>query len=168
MRVLIRRLDDVVARGEALFLAAALGILSVLVVAAVIFRYVLADPLTWSEELIILFFGWTVMIGMAYAFHQRSHILIDVILLFAPRWLRIFFGVLSTVATLAVLATLFWFGWRYTVREFPNLTPMLGVSAAWAVLPLAVGCALAILHVLRRLIDDGPQSALWGDVIPKE
>lgn len=168
MRTFLGRLDDAVARGEALFLAAALGALSVLVVAAVVYRYVLTDPLIWSEELIVLMFGWVVMIGTAYAFHQRTHILIDVVLLFAPGWLRLMFGVLSTLATVLVLGVLVWFGWLYTMRELPNLTPMIGISAAWAILPLAIGCALSILHVVRRLVDDGPQSALWSDIIPKE
>lgn len=167
MRAFLRRLDDAAARGEELFLAAVLGVLTLLVVAAVIFRYVLSDPLTWSEELIVLMFGWVVMIGTAYAFHQRNHILIDVILLFAPRWLRVMLGILSVAATLAVLVVLVWFGWVYTIRELPNLTPMLGVSAAWSILPLAIGCALSVLHVVRRLVDDGPQSALWVDMIPK-
>ncbi len=168
MRALLRRVDEAAARGEEIFLAAALGLLAVLVVAAVVFRYVLNDPLTWSEEFIVLLFGWVIMIGTAYAFHQRNHIVIDVILVFAPHWLRVVLGILSTIATFAVLAVLVWFGWQYTMRELPNLTPMLGISAAWSILPLAVGCALAMLHVLRRLVDDGPQSALWVELIPKE
>lgn len=168
MRALLRRVDEAAARGEEIFLAAALGLLSVLVVAAVVFRYALHDPLTWSEELIVLLFGWVIMIGTAYAFHQRNHIVIDVILLFAPRWLRIVLGILSTLATFVVLAVLVWFGWQYTMRELPNLTPMLGISAAWSILPLTIGCALSMLHVMRRLLDDGPQSALWVELIPKE
>ncbi len=168
MRAFLRRLDEAAARGEEIFLAAALGLLSVLVVAAVVFRYALHDPLTWSEEFIVLLFGWMIMIGTAYAFHQRNHIVIDVILLFAPRWLRIVLGTLSTIATFAVLAVLVWFGWQYTMRELPNLTPMLGISAAWSILPLTIGCALSMLHVLRRLLDDGPQSALWVEMIPKD
>jgi TRAP-type C4-dicarboxylate transport system permease small subunit len=168
MRAFLRRLDEAAARGEEIFLAAALGLLSVLVVAAVVFRYALHGPLTWSEELIVLLFGWMIMIGTAYAFHQRNHIVIDVILLFAPRWLRIVLGTLSTLATFVVLAVLLWFGWQYTMRELPNLTPMLGISAAWSILPLTIGCALSMLHVMRRLLDDGPQSALWVELIPKE
>lgn len=168
MRAFLRRLDEAAARGEEIFLAAALGLLAVLVVAAVVFRYALHDPLTWSEELIVLLFGWMIMIGTAYAFHQRNHIVIDVILLFAPRWLRIVLGTLSTLATLVVLAVLVWFGWQYTMRELPNLTPMLGISAAWSILPLTIGCALSMLHVMRRLLDDGPQSTLWVEMIPKD
>ncbi|HEX7072822.1 MAG TPA: TRAP transporter small permease [Hyphomicrobiaceae bacterium] len=168
MRAFLRRLDDAAARGEEIFLAAALGLLTVLVVAAVVFRYALHDPLTWSEEFIVLLFGWAIMIGTAYAFHQRNHIVIDVILLFAPRWLRIVLGTLSTIATFVVLAVLVWFGWQYTMREFPNLTPMLGISAAWSILPLTIGCALSMLHVLRRLLDDGPQSALWVEMISRK
>jgi TRAP-type C4-dicarboxylate transport system permease small subunit len=54
------------------------------------------------------------------------------------------------------------------VREMPNLTPMLGVSAAWAIAPLVVGSALSILHLLRNLMDQGVTGALWSDITTRE
>lgn len=165
---IIRRLDDWSSRVESAFLAFLHAAIATLVCAAVVFRYVLSDPLTWSEELILLLFAWMVFLGIANAFHARTHIIIDVVVMFAPRWLATCFGLLAFVATMAVLATLTYFSWRYLLREMPNLTPMLGISAGWLIAPLFVGSLLSLLHLLRNLLDEGAAGALWSDITTRE
>lgn len=165
---LIRRLDDWSSRVENAALALLHAAIATLVCAAVVFRYVLSDPLTWSEELILILFGWMIFLGIANAFHARTHIIIDVVVLFAPRWLCIGFGILALVATATVLGTLSYFSWRYLQREMPNLTPMLGISAGWAIAPLFLGSLLSLLHLLRNLIDEGVTGALWSDITTRE
>jgi TRAP-type C4-dicarboxylate transport system permease small subunit len=164
----VRRLDDWSSRAEDLCLAGLHALIAGLVLAAVVFRYILNDPLTWSEELVIVLFGWMIFLGIANAFRVRSHIIIDVVVLFAPRAVSIAFGVVATAVTALVLGVLAWYAWRYMVREMPNLTPMLGVSAAWAIAPLVVGSALSILHLLRNLMDQGVTGALWSDITTRE
>jgi TRAP-type C4-dicarboxylate transport system permease small subunit len=164
----VRRLDQSSSRAEDLCLAALHALIAGLVLAAVVFRYILNDPLTWSEELVIVLFGWMIFLGIANAFRVRSHIIIDVVVLFAPRVVSIAFGALATAVTALVLGVLTWYAWRYMVREMPNLTPMLGVSAAWAIAPLVVGSVLSILHLLRNLMDEGVAGALWSDITTRE
>ena len=165
---LIRRLDDWSSRVESVALALLHAAIATLVCAAVVFRYVLSDPLTWSEELILILFGWMIFLGIANAFHARTHIIIDVIVLFAPRWLCFAFGLLAFTATALVLGTLTFFSWRYLQRELPNLTPMLGISAGWAIAPLFIGSVLSLLHLLRNLIDEGVTGVLWSDITTRE
>jgi len=165
---LIRQLDDWSSRVEATALTVLHAAIALLVCAAVIFRYVLGDPLTWSEELILILFGWMIFLGIANAFHARTHIIIDVIVLFAPRWLCFAFGLLAFATTAIVLGTLTYFSWRYLQRELPNLTPMLGISAGWAIAPLFIGSVLSLLHLLRNLIDEGVTGVLWSDITTRE
>ena len=165
---LIRRLDDWSSRVEDAALAILHAAIATLVCAAVVFRYVLSDPLTWSEELILLLFGWMIFLGIANAFHARTHIIIDVVVLFAPRWLAFAFGLMAFTATAILLGTLTFFSWRYLQRELPNLTPMLGISAGWAIAPLFLGSVLSLLHLLRNLIDEGVTGVLWSDITTRE
>ena len=74
----IRRVDRWLSRVEDACLAFLHAAVASLVCAAVAFRYALNDPLTWSEELIILLFGWMIFLGVANAFRMRTHIIIDV------------------------------------------------------------------------------------------
>jgi TRAP-type transport system small permease protein len=165
---IVRRLDDWSSRAEQGCLAALHASIAALVVAAVIFRYILNDPLTWSEELILVLFGWMIFLGIANAFRVRTHIIIDVVVHFAPRMVGIALGYVAFVATASVLCVLTWYAWRYMLREMPNATPMLGISAAWAIAPLVVCGALSLLHLLRNLMDDGVAGALWSDITTRE
>ncbi len=165
----IRRLDDWSGRLEEVLLAVLHTAIAVLVCAAVVFRYVLSDPLTWSEELILLAFTWMIFIGAANAFRHRSHIVIDFVVLIAPPRIAAVLGLIATLATLALLCALVWFGGRYALGESGNLSAMLGISSAWAVLPLALGSVLSILHVLRNLMESGPRGAIWfSDITTRE
>jgi hypothetical protein len=40
---------------------------------------------------------------------------------------------------------------------------MLRISAAWAVSAVPAGAALSCLHVVRRVVCEGPQQALWPE-----
>ena len=165
---LIQQLDDISSRIEDLCLVVLHGLIAALVCAAVVFRYVLDDPLTWSEEMIVLLFGWMIFLGIANAFRARSHIIIDVVVLFTPPWVRRVLGVIAAFSTALTLAVLGYYSTVYMVREGPNLTPMLGISAAWAIAPLAVSMMLSMLHMLRNFLSEGVEGVLWSDITTRD
>jgi TRAP-type transport system small permease protein len=158
---LLRWLDDGLARCENAFLAISHGVIAGLVVAAVFFRYVLNDPLIWTEEIVVLLFTWMLFVGLASAFRQRMHIRIDVLLLILARPARAVLGALATLATITTLAGLAWFGTEQAILLATTETPMLRISAAWGVSALPAGAVLSIIHVLRHVVDHGPAEALW-------
>ena len=152
MAGLLRRLDDLIGRGEDLFLALSHGVIAVLVIAAVFFRYVLGDPLTWTEETIVIVFTWMLFVGLASGFARRMHIRIDALLLMLPARMRTAFGAVAVTATMFTLIGLAWFGTEQTLLMLGTQTPMMRISAAWGVSALPVGAALACIHVLRHAI----------------
>jgi TRAP-type transport system small permease protein len=158
---LLRRLDDALARGEDLLLAATHGLIAGLVIAAVFFRYVLNDPLTWTEEFIVIVFTWMLFIGLSSGFRHRMHIRIDALLIVLPRAGRAVFGTLAVAATLIVLIGLTWFGTQQALIMLDTETPMMRISAAWAVSALPVGAALSCIHILRHTFCDGLAESLW-------
>jgi TRAP-type C4-dicarboxylate transport system permease small subunit len=160
---LLRRLDDVLGRGEDLFLAVSHGIIAVLVIAAVFFRYVLSDPLTWTEEFIVIVFTWMLFVGLSSGFRHQMHIRIDVLLMALGRSGRLVVGVLAVAATLVTLVALTWFGTEQAFIMATTQTPMMRISAGWAVSALPVGTALSCVHILRHVICDGPDQALWPE-----
>lgn len=65
---LVRQLDDALSRGEEFFLSLTHGLIAGLIVLTVFFRYVLNDPLTWTEEVIVTIFAWMLFIGFSSGF----------------------------------------------------------------------------------------------------
>lgn len=157
----LRRLDDAVAKGENVFLALSHGVIAVLVVVAVIFRYFLSDPLIWTEEFIVTLFAWMLFIGLASGFRERMHLRIDALLILLPVRARFALGALATTATMITLVGLVWFGFEQAVTLLDSQTPMLRISAAWAVTALPVGAVLSCLHIVRHAVFDGVSETLW-------
>lgn len=157
----LKRLDDAVAKGENVFLAASHGIIAVLVVTAVIFRYFLHDPLVWTEEFIIILFAWMLFIGVASGFRERMHLRIDALLILLPLRARFTLGLTAMIATMVTLVALVWYGGDQMVSLFDNQTPMMRISAAWGVTALPVGAALSCLHIVRHAFTDGLAETLW-------
>ncbi len=158
---LLRRFDDLIGQGEDIFLAFSHGAIVVLVIAAVFFRYVLGDPLTWTEEFIVILFAWMLFVGLASGFRGRMHIRIDALLLVLSPKMRAVFGAIAVCTTMLTLVGLAWFGTEQALLMLDTRTPMMRVSAAWAVTALPVGALLSCVHILRHAICDGLGEALW-------
>jgi TRAP-type C4-dicarboxylate transport system permease small subunit len=161
MRRLIVKVDDITGRAEELFLSLSHGIIASLVIAAVVFRYIFNDPLTWTEEFIIILFVWMLFIGFASGFQRRMHIRIDALLFVLPDRARALPGALAVAATLTTLCGLIWFGAAQSVSLIGTQTPMLGVSAAWLMAALPISCLLGTLHIVRFVLTDGLGETLW-------
>jgi TRAP-type C4-dicarboxylate transport system permease small subunit len=159
----LERLDDRLARGEEIFLAATHAIVAALVIAAVFFRYVLSDPLVWSEEFIVIVFTWMLFIGLSSGFHVRMHLRIDALLVVLPERWRSLLGAIAVIATLLTLLALVWFGTQLTMTMYRSPTPMMRISSAWAISAVPVGAALSCIHILRHAICDGLKRTLWPD-----
>jgi len=157
----LQRFDNAVALVENVFLAVSHGIVAALVVIAVVFRYFLADPLIWTEEFIVIVFTWMLFVGFASGFRERMHLRIDALLILLPVGARFALGVMATAATLATLAALVWFGAAQAMSLLETQTPMMRISAAWAVTALPVGALLSLLHIARHAVDDGIAETLW-------
>lgn len=150
------RVDDATARAEDVFLIAAHAVIAVLIVAAVVFRYVFRDPLTWSQEFIVGVFTWLIFIGAAAAIRGRMHIRIDAIggLFARPGWS--FMNMISVVVGTVIVAALLWAGVVNAMDIAGVQTPMLNVAQVWFDGSLPVALALLLLHIARIFVEHGP------------
>ena len=71
--------------------------------AGAIFRYVLHNPLVWSDELASLLFLWLAMLGAAVAFERGEHMRMTAVVTRLRPATRAFLDVLATCAALAFL-----------------------------------------------------------------
>ena len=128
------RLPDIVA-------AILLAIVSLLIVAQVLVRYVFSGSLVWSEELTRLLFVWMVMIAAARAQPMRITLLVD---LFPPR-LRALVRLLGEALVLVLTLLLIYGAWgMIDLTAFDTYTA-LGISVRWLYSALFVGGALWLL-----------------------
>ena len=123
----------------------------VVLLSGVISRYLLRNPLVWSDELASILFLWLAMLGAVVAFRRGEHMRMTALVSNArPSW-RAFLDTFADVAALAFLLLIVWFALDFALEEMVVSTPALEISSAWRAAALPVGCVLMIIDSALRL-----------------
>lgn len=134
-------------------LALILGVMTVLVFASVVLRYVLNSPVTWSEELASLLFAWITFVGAFVGFRSRSHIAIDTLVVFLPRSVRRVIERVVDAVVLCVLGLFVWQGVRLCVTTWSLEFPAMEISRGYLYLSLPLGATLMIIALVEQRRD---------------
>lgn len=130
-----------------------LAVISVLGLWQVVARFVLSQPSTWTEESMRRLLIWCVMLGVVVAFRRGALVSVDLVLRTSRGHVRTAVRWVITIASLAFLAVLLWFGidlaWRVRFQTFASMD----LSMAWAYAALPVGAALAMVGVIGHHLD---------------
>ena len=123
-------------------------------VSGVFMRYFVNDPLQWMEEVTVLLFVWSIMMGASSALKHRGHISIDVFVVRFPRALQISIKFLNHLVTLFVLVSLAVLGYQLAMKAGEKITPMLSIPYTYIDIAVPVGAGWMILHALRMFWED--------------
>ncbi len=113
----------------------------VILFAGVVARYVLHQPLIWSDELASILFLWLAMFGAAVAFYRSEHMRMT--------------AVVATCGALAFLLLIVRPAYEYAYEESFITTPALQIPNFWRAAALPVGTCLMALFAFLRLARTG-------------
>ncbi|WP_213775156.1 TRAP transporter large permease subunit [Bradyrhizobium sp. dw_78] len=133
--------------------------------AGVIWRYVLHQPLVWSDELASILFLWLAMLGAAVAFRRAEHMRMTAIVASARPAMRAYLDVVATCAALAFLLLIVWPAYDYAYEESFITTPALQIPNIWRAIALPIGVCLMGLFALLRLARTGDFRILLSAVL---
>ena len=122
----------------------------------VVWRYLFANPLAWTEEFATIVFAWVVFLGAALALKQRDHFVIEAAIGLLPRAPRLLARRLAVALVLLVALGLVVFGVRLCWFNAHVLTPVLGISRAWMYAAVPAGGLLMALRCLPQLREPEP------------
>ena len=148
-------LDRWVAALEAAVIVALVCVLTAVTFAQVAARYVLGDPLIWSEEAARYLFVWVSMIGAALAIREGGHFGLDLLIRRAPASKPVL-GPAVTAVTAIFLVILLKTGIDETnlaAMQFAMTFPM---RMQWAYLALPIGAGLMLFHVAVHVVRSPP------------
>lgn len=133
--------------------AALMAIIGIVVFLGVVFRYVLLNPLTWTEEVSRFCLVWITFLGTYLAYRRRLHISIDVIRRRLDAGARRAIHLVVTILLAGLMGTLLVQGGQYSRAFMGSATPLLGIplGVVYAALPLSA--ALMLISVLAELLD---------------
>jgi tripartite ATP-independent transporter DctM subunit len=139
-------------------LAALLVVVELAILAAGVFtRYVVRQPLVWTDELATILFLWLAMLGAVVAYRRGEHIRLTVVLQRCSAGRRALLETLSSVITAIFVLELMPASVTFFNQEQVDLTPALSIPQSYVVLAVIVGLALILVLALLRLADGDPK-----------
>lgn len=129
-----------------------LCLLIVILFIQVVFRFVLNQPLDFTEEASRLLFAWLVYIGAAHALYTSQHFVVDFVYNLVPPRPAAVIGYLIDAVAIGFIAYLAWHGFRGALGGTGQILPVLQISAAAQSLALPVGLSLMAVHALSCVL----------------
>ncbi len=123
----------------------------VILFAGIIARYVVHQPLIWSDELASILFLWLAMLGAVVAFRRGEHMRMTALVGMMSPQRRAFFDVIAIVGAMAFLLLIVYPAYDYAHEETYITTPALEITNAWRAAALPVGAGLMIISALIKL-----------------
>jgi TRAP-type transport system small permease protein len=155
MRRLFQCVDAFVLGLAAIFVAGFLGC----VLLQVLFRYLIAAPLPWSEEAARYLFVWTAFLAAAAAVGRNDHFVISFLADKVPPRGRWALQLLGSGLGLLFLAIVTWEGAVMSLRLWSAVSPVLQLpqGSVYAVIPVTGFYMSAhLLARLHSLLREGP------------
>jgi TRAP-type C4-dicarboxylate transport system permease small subunit len=121
----------------------------------VVMRYIVGAASSWSEELAVLLFSWSVLGGLALGVHEGFHVRLTLLPDRLPRAGRVAYERVLDAVTAALGVFLAWSGWRFLDITSGSVSAAIGYPTE-ILNALAIGCgALVALFGLERALRRG-------------
>jgi len=125
----------------------------------VLFRYVVGQPLGWTEEFMRYCLVWTVFLASGAALWRHEHMTIDVLGAFLPkRYLRVQrLFVASCIIVFCVI--LVWYGWPLALRNAHQVSPVAQIPMIIPYGAVVAGGVLILVNAVALMFarDPAPQ-----------
>ena len=130
-----------------------IGAIVLITLAAVWWRYVIEDPLSWTEQLSRILFVWVTFLGAAVLYREKSHITIDMFQQMMPPPLKALMVWLIELAMLLFIVVLFVYGLKLSLDTLTQTFGALDISPASFYFAAPVSAAMMFLFFIERLVD---------------
>ncbi len=119
--------------------------------AQVIFRYVIAEPLPWSEELARYCFVWIVFLGGAVGLSRGVHLGVDLFVNMLPETIRRGFDALTSALIACFAAIIIYASVPVLNMNMLQTSPALGFQMSWIYIAIPISMVLIFLICAERL-----------------
>lgn len=156
------RLCDLVTEAAKAMLGACVGLIVLITLAAVWWRYVLAAPIAWIEQVSNILFIWITFVGAAVLYRQKLHIGVDMLLEALRGRARTAMFWAIELANLGFILVLFIYSMKLSIDVLPSTYGALDITPAWFYFSAPVACAMMTLYFVEKILDPskrGPQGS---------
>ena len=154
VRVILERLNNWIQALSAVLL----GIMTLLVIMQIFFRYILGNPLGETQELSIYAMVWVIMLGSTIAVRNKTHIAVSYFVELLPGSIARTVRGICYLLTIAFFAILSYQGWALMIRAMLQRSPSTGLPVGYVVAAIPVCAVISIFYVAEQMISFKKQS----------
>lgn len=123
-------------------------VMSALVFAQVVMRYLFTAPMSWSDEIAVYCMVWSVYLAGSWAVRERTHIRVLNFIRLFPRKVQLVLVAISELIWLCCNVFIFYQGILLDISMWEQhyVSPVLNIDQKWPYLIIAVGFGLMIFR----------------------
>jgi TRAP-type C4-dicarboxylate transport system permease small subunit len=123
------------------------------VIVAVFFRYVLNAPIKWGEELARLLMVWAGVLGISIALKEGDHIGLELVVSRFRGAIRAWCNLISHVFVGTFLVILLIWGVNISRAAWDTFLPALQIKWTWSHLAIPVTAATQLIHLASKIVE---------------
>lgn len=133
-------------------------LMTVLVSAQVVLRYVLGKALPWAEEAAVYMMVWMAFIGAAVALRQGEHIALSLVVERLPAALARAIKLISHVLVLIFVCLVLGLAVQLATSITGQRSPALGIDMFLPYLILPLGCLFMAIETMNKIMSPDPHN----------
>ena len=127
--------------------------MSVVAFTAVFFRFILNNPLSWSEEAARYMMAWVTFMGAGLAMGQKRHIGVTLIVSRLSKRVRLAINTFAELIIAIFMVILIWQGIKLVWDLRTQVSPAMHFPMIIPYLCIPIGCFYILLHTIRLLLE---------------
>ena len=139
------------------------GIMLVVVLAQVVFRYVLAHPLPWSEELARYLMIWVACLAASEAYAKGSHVGVTLIVNAIRPSLRKIMILIIHLAVCVLMGVIVYQGFALSLMQVDQLSPAMELPMTWPYIAVPVGACFIFIQAAALFFKQVAEPSPGGD-----
>jgi TRAP-type C4-dicarboxylate transport system permease small subunit len=151
MRAIVRAFD-LLEKTIKILMAALIAGMVVLIATQVCFRYVLNEPLAWTEEVARHLMIWSALLGAAVAYRRKGHLGMDILVMHLPHHWQRAVEVTLQVLSIGFFGVLVIHGIPLVERTMRQLSSAIRIPMGYIYAAIPIGSALILLFAIEKLV----------------
>lgn len=141
------------------------GIMTITVIGGVFFRYVLRNPLGWTEALARYLMIWVSLLAVSVGIRKKEHVRLEFIIRALPSKVAKMLNILSNILILLFLYELTKYGIDMAVSGLKQKSLALGITMFWPLASVPISAGLALLQQIFEIILSFQADASKKDIL---
>ena len=137
---------------EELLASAAIIVVVLSAFYGVISRYILNNPVAWSNEIATIAFTWTVFLGAAAAWKYDKHIHLDLVYDFFPKRIKIVSDWLKNLILAVFFVFVLYLSIQFTITAYNKPTAILRIPFSYVDVPVVIFFISIIIRSIQKFL----------------